>query len=293
MNTLKRISIWSSEALLVVICIILTVLGFTAPNIIGLVPFAFNSVRVCSELKGNKKKNVLLCFACSFISSYGGGLLRDLFLNRTPSLFTNYFGPPITFIATLIAIVYFYSNEENETLETIMLYGEYYGLITFVADGYEITKDHGYKSIITLIVCSLLSGCGGGLIATIMLFRCHPKKVYGTVNYIGETTICGILLAIFHKFPYDLRYFVVFIIYYYHLIYSQKMLLYMESIDLEKAFILPHPDIMDATLKNSLTVQRYFIEYLNRLEKILQICLSKLKAKRKQFFYYRSAVKDF
>lgn len=293
MNSLKRISIWSSVTLLLVVCIILTVLGFTAPNIIGLVPFAFNSVKVCFVLRGNKKKNIPFCFANSFISSYGGGLLRDLILNRTPSLLTNYYGLSITFFATLIAIVYFYSNEKNETFETFMLYGEYYGLITFVADGSTITKEHGYKSVITLIVCSLLSGCGGGIISTILLFKCQSKKVYGTVNYIGETTILGILLAIFHKMPYDLRCFVVFIIYYYHLIYFQKLLLYLKLIDLAKVLILPHSDEMDVSLKNSLTVQRYFIEYLNRLEKFLQICLTKLKAKRKHFFYYRSAVKDF
>lgn len=293
MNSLKRIYVWSGVALLLVVCIILTVLGFTAPNIIGLVPFAFNSVKVCYELRGNKKKTILLSFACSFICSYGGGLLRDLILNRTPSLFTNYYGPPITFIATLIATMYFCSNKKNETFETFMLYGEYYGLITFVADGYDITTDHGYKSIITLIACSLLSGCGGGIIATILLFKCHPKKVYATVNYVGETAICGILLATFHNLPYDLRCFVVFIVYYCYLIYLQKLLIYLKSMDLAKVFILPHSDAMDVALKNSLTVQRYFIEYLNRLEKFLQICLSKLKAKRKHFFYYRSAVKDF
>lgn len=131
------------------------------------------------------------------ITSVGGGIMRDLFLGKTPpSIFSNVI---VLVIATITSIVvfsvsYFNTNKFEsfeKRIESINNFFDAVGLATFSAIGTEMACESGFLGMaIFSISMGLLTGVGGGIIRDILVDSTPyvlTKHIYALASVIGST----------------------------------------------------------------------------------------------------------
>lgn len=185
----------------------------------GAIAFALSGIVVSVE----REIDPVGAFVVSFITAYGGGIIRDLLLGITPP---TVFCPGQTRFSAILSVgiamvVYLFAyfrktspligKIKNDMLFYIL---DAIGLSIFCVSGVTTAMGEGHcDNFILLIACGVVSGCGGGVLRDIftsrvpLIFRKHiyvlPALIgtaayillYGYISQIPAAVI-GILLII-------------------------------------------------------------------------------------------------
>lgn len=185
----------------------------------GAIAFALSGIVVSVE----REIDPVGAFVVSFITAYGGGIIRDLLLGITPP---TVFCPGQTRFSAILSVgiamvVYLFAyfrktspligKIKNDMLFYIL---DAIGLSIFCISGVTTAMGAGHcDNFILLIACGVVSGCGGGVLRDIftsrvpLIFRKHiyvlPALIgtaayillYGYISQIPAAVI-GILLII-------------------------------------------------------------------------------------------------
>lgn len=152
-------------------------------NITGLIAFAVSGV-----YKGIKKElDILGVTILGFLTAFGGGILRDIIVNRIPVVLTGYMD---IFFATggIISGILFYKifKKDISTSTTVKIF-DAIGLAAFTVSGAIVGIDAGLN-LVGVILLAVLTGTGGGMISDVLTGEVPfilKEDVYATCSIAG------------------------------------------------------------------------------------------------------------
>jgi uncharacterized membrane protein YeiH len=165
-----------------------------AADILGIVAFALSGFLV-----GVRNNLDLLGIVISAsLTALGGGVVRDVILDRTPFAFNEYY-PAITVIATIAAAFAFrlYRRERIER-QWLFVISDTIGLVAFSITGalLAISADFNFFGVIIL---SFLTAVGGGVLRDTMINQVPAVLIsdfYGSIALIVSILLLALNLFI-------------------------------------------------------------------------------------------------
>ncbi|MBT4989312.1 MAG: trimeric intracellular cation channel family protein [Rickettsiales bacterium] len=152
-------------------------------SIIGTFAFALSGVLI-----GVKKNlDVMGVFILAFLTASGGGAIRDIFINRTPTILTDINPYLITICIILIFKVLKLDHEKLRFEEKrLFIFSDTVGLVAFAING-ALVGVMLELSIFGVLTIGFLTSVGGGIIRDILV-NDIPSTLqsgfYGTVSII-------------------------------------------------------------------------------------------------------------
>jgi len=122
----------------------------------------------------------------SFISAFGGGVVRDLLVDRTPFIFTESY--PLFISLSIIVISLFLKINSVQKLEDskVFVLSDTIGLAVFAYSGALIGIEYDFN-FMGIVFLGLLTATGGGLIRDVVMSKSPfllSEGFYGTVAII-------------------------------------------------------------------------------------------------------------
>ena len=156
---------------------------------LGVVSFAISGALAAID----KEMDIFGVLFLAITTSFGGGMLRDVLIDRTPSFFTSLFHI-ICAIASALAVfilaaVFKRQYVENEhVVEAINNYFDAVGLGVFAVMGAKICIGAGFDSPLVAISLGMITSVGGGMIRDLCLRKIpfvFNKRVYAVASLFG------------------------------------------------------------------------------------------------------------
>lgn len=166
---------------------VLTVIEF-----IGVVSFAISG----SLMAIDKENDFFGVILLAVITTFGGGMLRDLFIGNTPPVFFSLYPLVITCIATatvtfVLAAIFKRQYVQNEAfINAVNNYFDALGLGVFVISGAKLCIDLGLDNPFLIIVMGMISGTGGSMTRDIIMNEVPAllrKRIYLVAALLGAS----------------------------------------------------------------------------------------------------------
>lgn len=153
-----------------------------AADILGIVAFALSGFLV--GVRNNL--DLLGVMISASLTALGGGVVRDVILDRTPFAFNEYY-PAITVISTIILAFLFrlYRREQLER-QWLFVISDTIGLVAFSITGALLAID-AHFNFFGVIILSFLTAIGGGVLRDILINQVPAVLVsdfYGSIALI-------------------------------------------------------------------------------------------------------------
>lgn len=173
---------------------------FAIIEYIGVVAFSVSGALVAIDHETDVVGIVFL----SFVTTFGGGIIRDVLIGNMPAYFTLY-GLVITCLITSVLVIVFamlFRNKfikEEKLLDSITNYFDALGIGAFAVSGSVICMESGYTHPFIVIFMGTVASIGGGMLRDIilgdipfvlrkriyMLACIAGSGVYYVLNYFG------------------------------------------------------------------------------------------------------------
>lgn len=157
---------------------------------IGTIAFAVSGALIAIE----NRMDILGVMILGSVTAVGGGLIRDILLNRTmPTMFENPLYALVAVISTVIVFVVMYILKDFKMIHTKAYKITFniidsLGLGVFVVVGAKVTMDSGVTNHFLILFNSVLTAVGGGIIRDILACRIpviFRKHIYAVAAIIG------------------------------------------------------------------------------------------------------------
>jgi len=169
---------------------------FEVAESIGIVSFAFSGLLISYK----ERLDILGLFITSFLTALGGGVIRDLLVNRLPYSFTHYL--PISLVLIVMTIGLSLKLHKKTSIERNFWYilSDSIGLVSFAIAGAMVAYrvEFNYFGVIFM---ALVTAIGGGALRDTLLNKIPfflKSEFYGSVALIigSIVYILGSLKAI-------------------------------------------------------------------------------------------------
>jgi len=161
-------------------------------EIIGTVAFAVSGALTAIE----KKLDYYGIIVFAIITSVGGGIVRDILIDRSlPSALNNPIYMVISIISAIIVIQYY--NRIIRLSKVLQIF-DAIGLGAFTAIGAEVAVGNGLYQPFVIITLAVLTGTGGGVIRDV--FAKRVPFVFREEVYAGASIIGALLFIVIYKF---------------------------------------------------------------------------------------------
>ena len=169
---------------------------------LGVIAFAISGALVAID----KETDVFGVVFLSFITSFGGGIMRDLILNHSiPLFFTKaYTSLILVCLATSVLVIVFAACfkkvfvKNEKLIDTVNNYIDAVGLGAFTVSGAKLAISVGQTSPFVVIMMGMIVCIGGGMIRDVLL---------GTIPFVLRKRIYAIAAAAGAAAYYILWYF--------------------------------------------------------------------------------------
>jgi len=146
---------------------------FSVLEHIGVIAFAISGAIVAID----REMDIFGVVFLSFVTSFGGGIMRDLFLGLDKPLFFTKSYVSLIIVCFVSAIfVFFFAMlfkrlfiREEKLLDNINNYIDAVGIGAFTVSGAKLAIDAGNTSPFVIIVMGMIACIGGGMLRDIML----------------------------------------------------------------------------------------------------------------------------
>jgi len=143
----------------------------TVIEIIGVLSFSISGALMAID----KENDFFGVIFLAIITSFGGGILRDIFIGNTPPLFFKLYHLIIVSVVTstvvfLLATIFKKQYVQNEDfVQSINNYLDAAGLGVFVISGARICMEAGFTNPFLIVVMGMISGTGGSMTRDIIM----------------------------------------------------------------------------------------------------------------------------
>ena len=165
-------------------------------DIIGIVAFAASGFFVAIR----SKLDLLGILISSFLTALGGGLMRDIIVDKKPFIFIYNYPAVIVLMVVVFLIIFNFHKKPTIENKTLFIISDSIGLSSFSISGALVALESGFN-FTGVLVLSFITAVGGGISRDIIINEIpfvFKTGFYGTIS---------ILIAA-----------VVFLLNYYHLI---------------------------------------------------------------------------
>ncbi len=170
----------------------------TVIEIIGVFSFSISGALMAID----KENDFVGVIFLALITSFGGGMLRDIFIGNTPPEFFELYLLVIVSVVTSVAVfilaaVFKKQYVRNERfIESINNYFDALGLGVFVVSGVQICINAGETNPFLIILMGMLSGTGGSMVRDIIMNEIPAilrKRIYLLAALLGAS-VCLVIL---------------------------------------------------------------------------------------------------
>lgn len=156
-------------------------------DIVGIISFAISGFLIAVHMK----LDILGIFISSFLTAFGGGMIRDVIANKTPYIFTNNLPIILVLLTIIIAIAFKLHRIPNFEGKTAFIVTDTIGLASFAISGAIIAIRADFN-IIGIVLVSLLTAIGGGTLRDVVINRIPAVLIsdfYGAIAIIMSFVI--------------------------------------------------------------------------------------------------------
>ncbi len=165
-------------------------------GIIGTIAFSISGALIAIE----NKLDLLGVIILGVVTACGGGLFRDVILNREIVMFSQALFPFIAFIVAVLVFVIMCLiknlNWENSVIyKTIYNIIDSLGLGAFVITGVLVSIKSDVTSLFPIVFFAVLTACGGGILRDIFVAKIPAifrKHIYAVAAIIGALFYYGL-----------------------------------------------------------------------------------------------------
>ena len=137
---------------------------FFFADIIGIIFFALNGALVATR----KQLDLLGLFIAGNLTALGGGVIRDIILDRSPISFTALY-PSLTVLFTLLLFIYYrWHNHHEMEKKFFFVLSDTIGLVAFSIAGSLLALDAEFN-LFGVVVLAFITAVGGGVIRDVMI----------------------------------------------------------------------------------------------------------------------------
>lgn len=179
---------------------------FILASWIGTFAFALSGFLVGAR----KSLDLMGVFILAFLTANGGGMVRDVFIGKTPLALTDLTGLIIVLLAFLIGLILYKLKKIDVETRKLFVLSDSIGLAAFSLTGALAGIDAGL-SIFGVVVLSFITATGGGIIRDMMVndvpsvFR---SDFYGSVAILVALALYGLDSYGFSEEIYTLSVFI-------------------------------------------------------------------------------------
>jgi len=143
--------------------------------------------------------DLLGVFISTFLTALGGGLLRDVLIDKTPYSFTH--NQPALILLALIAFMILFRPYKKSNIEqsSIFILSDSLGLSSFSISGAMLAIKSGFN-LTGILAVSFISAVGGGILRDIIINE--VPFIFKTGFYGTVTLLIGIVIYILYLFNF-------------------------------------------------------------------------------------------
>lgn len=154
----------------------------TVLDIIGTIAFALSGYILASK----HKLDILGISILSYITAFGGGVVRDLLVDRTPFIFSETYPITVVFLTIIVAYTLKLHKQTRLTNNRVFQISDSIGLTVFAYTGASVGIHYGFN-FGGVVFLSLLTSIGGGVISSMIVGKIPHilvNEFYGTISLI-------------------------------------------------------------------------------------------------------------
>ncbi len=166
---------------------------FETAEYIGIVAFAMSGFFVAAR----NHLDLLGTLVSVFLTAFGGGVMRDVIVNKTPYTFSHDAPAVIVFTLMLLMILFRLHKKESVENRPWFILSDSIGLVSFSIGGALVALDAGLN-ITGVLALSFVTAVGGGIARDIIINEVpfvFKTGFYGTVSLLA-----GVVLYLLEKF---------------------------------------------------------------------------------------------
>ncbi len=153
-------------------------------EIVGIVSFALSGFFIATSCK----LDILGVFIASFLTALGGGVIRDVLVERELYAFSNNFASILVILVVVVALIFKIHRFEKIQKSTLFITADTLGLVSFAISGALIAYDAEFN-FFGVVLLSLVTAVGGGVLRDMLINKVPlilDSEFYGTVAiFIG------------------------------------------------------------------------------------------------------------
>lgn len=155
---------------------------FELSEYIGIIAFAMSGFFVAVK----NRLDLLGVLISTFLTALGGGIIRDVLIDRAPFTFTHTY-PALTVLLVMVFMILFQFHKRN-TLENkpLFILSDSIGLVSFSISGALTALETNYN-LAGVIVITFVSAVGGGIVRDVTINEVPfvlKTGFYGTVTIL-------------------------------------------------------------------------------------------------------------
>jgi len=183
---------------------------FEIAEYIGIIAFSISGFLVAVR----NKLDLLGVLISTFLTAFGGGLIRDVIANKTPYTFTHTTPGTLVIILMLAMIIFKTHKKANLENRALFIISDSIGLVSFSISGALIALNVGYN-LTGIMALSFITAVGGGITRDVIINEVpfvFKTGFYGTIALIVGLIVFILNMLNFLNFFTLLIVFIIFII---------------------------------------------------------------------------------
>jgi uncharacterized membrane protein YeiH len=180
---------------------------FEIAEYIGIIAFAISGFFVAVR----SKLDFLGVLVSVFLTAFGGGVIRDIIVDKTPYVFTHNIPAIVVFTLMLLLILFQFHKKQSIENRPLFILSDSIGLVSFSITGALIALEGGLN-LTGVLTLSFITAVGGGITRDIIINEVpfvFKTGFYGTVALlVGLLMYLLDMFQIMHFYPI----FMVFIL---------------------------------------------------------------------------------
>ncbi len=160
---------------------------FEVAEYIGIIAFAISGFFVAVR----NKLDLLGILIATFLTALGGGIIRDIAVDKVPYTFSNDY-PAIIVLSVLILLILFkFHKKQSIENKPLFIISDSIGLVSFSITGALIAIEHNFN-LTGVLAISFITAVGGGIVRDVIINEIpfiFKTGFYGTISLLMGLTI--------------------------------------------------------------------------------------------------------
>ena len=166
---------------------------FELAEYIGIVAFAMSGFFVAVRTK----LDFLGVLISVFLTAFGGGIIRDIIVDKTPYTFTHSTPGIMVFTIMILLIIFKFHKRESIENRAFFIFSDSIGLVSFSVTGALIALENGLN-LTGVLALSFVTAVGGGITRDIIINE--VPFVFKTGFYGTVALLVGVLMYLLDVF---------------------------------------------------------------------------------------------